>query len=178
VDAAGWQIAQGPVNMQGGGGRGWLVYRENGSAGTESVTVTFTASITSVLAGGWCTGVATSSSFDASATATNFTAATNWDSNTAVATTAGAIFGMTYTGTASVTFTVDGAGEVQLECGGTSRLCLFYEPYATSGNYGFELTAGSNLTGTFLVNAFKEPGGGGSTCTGGLLLLGAGKCDH
>jgi hypothetical protein len=178
VDASGWTIRQGPTVPQGGGQVMWWVERENASAGTETVTVTFSGAINSQAVGGWCTGVATASAFDASAAVTNFTASTNWDSNTASATAAGGIFGMTVTGTNSITWTIEGAGESQLNCAGFGqRVCVFFEPYASGGSYGFELTPSSAITGSMFVNAYKEPGGAPS-CTGGLLLLGAGKCEH
>lgn len=179
VDATGWTVAEGPVDFTNGTARGWTIYRANATAGTEVVTVTFSAAINSQAVGGWCSGVATTTPLDASAAVmhTGGTNTTTWNSNNASATMAGGIIGATFTNNA-VTYTINGAGETQLSCGAAGqRLCVFFEPYASSGSYGFQLTAsGTGAIGMFFVDAFKEPGGGGGpTPRSPLLLQGIGR---
>lgn len=178
VDATGWVVIQGPTTVEAfTDGVMWSIYRPNATAGTETVTITFDGAINAGIVGGSCTGMA-AASLDASATPTQFVGnTTNWDSNTVSATQAGGIIAFTATGTNSITFTIDGAGESQLNCGTAGqRICAFFEPYASAGSYGVELTSSSSIQGSILVSAFKEPAAAGG-CTGGLLLLGAGKCD-
>lgn len=81
-----------------------------------------------------------------------------WDSNTAAATAAGAIVGLIGTNaTQTGNPTMNGAGESNLVATGAGvRSFLFFEAYASSGSYGFDVTLSDAANGGFQVIALKE----------------------
>lgn len=162
---ANWTLDQGPINGQSTNTRIWTYYFPNATAGTETVTATFSGSISWQIVGGWCTGAATSSPKDAEATVSNFVTTDVWTTNTATATTAGAIFGACWTGTNSITWTIND-GSTILESGGSGQRTFGFYRVVAAGANGFNLTPSSAIIGSCVVTAFKEPAAASTLCCG------------
>lgn len=180
VNTTGWANSSPYDNSFGAGVRSWYAYKVGATTGTDTVTVTFAGSISWQIVVGWCADSSGSAqTFDAEASGTSFnTGATNYDSNTAAATGAGGILGFIFT-LASQTSgapVADGANETRISGAAASRTHALFEPYASSGTYGIEATIQNASAGNMMVIAFLNPAAAG--CTGGVLLLGAGKCDE
>jgi hypothetical protein len=161
-----WTLSyvDGPVNSTASTYRSWLAYRNGCAAGTTNVTVTFSGAINSQLAANYIVSDQGAMTFDVAATTMNSgSATTTADSNTAAATGAGAIVGglLVNNGQTDAEPTAAGAGESRLTTGqaGLGRAFLFFETYATSGNYGITSVCDSSGV-VHIVGAFLEPGGG------------------
>lgn len=152
----------GPDDIVNGTMRCWMAYRNNCSAGTTNVTVTFDGAINSQLAANYIVSDQGALTFDAAATTLDTNTATNIDSNNATATGAGAIVGYVSCGNSQgdPEPTADGAGESRITSGQAgARSFLFFEAYASAGSYGIETTCDSTVA-LFMVGAFKEPSSG------------------
>jgi len=160
LNVSGWTSADGPIDSPGSTMRTWLYYLLNSAAGSETVTVDFSGSINCSLAGGWISSDAGPITFEQAGTARTDQTGTDHDSNTVVATApnGGCIIGLIVHNN-GITFTPDGAGEVQEVASSGRRIAMFSEKYATSGTYGFETTASGATASNFHIAAFAEPSG-------------------
>ena len=150
-----------------------IFYKENATGGS-SFNVTATADDDAYVNVVACefSGVATSSSTDG--TSTNTSTGTSATGGNIATTTAGVIVGVV-SHNQSGTITPDGAWTEAHD--GQAAAVPFSVIYRleASGTYNATWTVPS--AEWFVASAaFKEGAGGGPTCTGGLALLGAGRC--
>ena len=178
VNATGWVVSSPYDNTNASTLRTWYAYKVGATAGTDTVTVTFSGAINSATTAGWCSDASgLAQTFDAAAASVSVnTGGTNYDSNTAAATGAGGILGFVMTLTIQdPALTVDGAGESLLGSAAPTRVQAVFESYASAGSYGIETTVADASAGNIMVAAFKNAGSS-TTCTGGFVLFGVGKC--
>lgn len=175
----------GPTVNTGGLGNALTAwYFPNSVAATPVVTATYTASVTGrAIACGSYTGLATSSTFDVGAGQGQVNPGTgaNAVSTGATGTTAGSNelavgFTMTQTGTLTTGTTLAWAQQLNTTLG--ASYIIHVEDINIASPATVTATWTSNSAGAdmmSMVGTFKEPAAAGS-CTGGLLLLGGGKC--
>jgi hypothetical protein len=149
-----------------GTARQWFAYRHNATGGATTITATFSGAINSQLCVGYITSDQGVMTYEGAATIQNRSGSsgTDGDSNTYAASGAGCIVGFLAASTAQgdPEPTADGAGESRITSGqGGGRAFLFFEPYATAGTYGLEITM-DTTNSVVQVGAFLEPGGGSS----------------
>lgn len=175
VNTTGW-VTSAPFDNTSTAGRSWYAYKVGATTGADVVTASFSGSISWQIVVGWCAHSSGSAqTFDVAAAGLDVAVATaNYDSNTLSAAGAGGLLSFTFTSVNQVGLTADGAGETRISGVGATRTQVMFEPYGSAGTYGTEATLSNSSVGNIMVAGFLDPA---STCTGGLALLGAGKCD-
>jgi plastocyanin len=165
-------LRQGPSDNAASTGRTWYVALTNSAALTgaanRTITVTTSAGVSTQLVALWASSDAGAMTFQAMATlvnpgsnTTDWTSATN--GNTVAGSGAGCIVGFSGWANGQTIPNPSGGGETQqttVSDAGSYRANLWTETYASSGTYGFEVTAPSTTTGLFHVGGFLEPAAG------------------
>ena len=176
ADATGW-VASPNSPQTIGSTINYVYYKVGAAAGADTVTGTWDGVINTQTVTGWCEDDASgdAQTFQGEATITTITSSTAWVSNTLALSASGGIIGLMASSSTWASVTPN-SGETYASGNAAGVRAFAFTKASGVATVGMDVTAGTSSTGAIWILGFHNPGAG-TTCTGGLTLLGAGKCE-
>jgi len=169
-----WELLNGPESSTASTIRTWMYARTGGSDGAITVSIDFSATGNSAYSAATCYSDTAALEYVSSATALDNSFGTAHASNSRTFTATGMLVGWLATNN-SVALSAVGTNQTNIT--NANLRGHLVGRAESSGTHALDVTTGASTNGLFPAALFQEAAAA-STCTGGLLLMGAGKCDE
>lgn len=142
-------------------GRQWFAYQSTlGGTGSTTITVTFSASVTSYLVAGTCYSDTASLDYTSSAAYTEIVSLGTITSNTRTSTTTGVIVGNFMSTSGACDISSVGTNQTEMTSPiGSRRVQMITRPEASAGTYDITANLAFNCTAQMGAHLFQEAGG-------------------